>query len=61
MPSSVLAKALVQAFEDAHELGFHLEDFDDGIVPEFLEILESYVASRYAASPRGVQEPALPR
>ncbi len=33
----------------------------DRIVPEFLEILESYVASRYAASPRGVQEPALPR
>jgi len=33
----------------------------DGIVPEFLEILESYVASRYAASPRGTREPALPR
>jgi (E)-4-hydroxy-3-methylbut-2-enyl-diphosphate synthase len=31
-----------------------------GIVPEFLEILESYVASRYAASPRGAREPALP-
>jgi (E)-4-hydroxy-3-methylbut-2-enyl-diphosphate synthase len=33
----------------------------DGIVPEFLEILESYVASRYAASPHGTREPALPR
>jgi (E)-4-hydroxy-3-methylbut-2-enyl-diphosphate synthase len=37
----------------------------DGIVPEFLEILESYVASRYAASPTSrpptAGEPALPR
>jgi len=33
----------------------------DGIVPEFLEILESYVASRYATSPSGAREPALPR
>jgi (E)-4-hydroxy-3-methylbut-2-enyl-diphosphate synthase len=31
----------------------------DGIVPEFLEILERYVASRYAADPR--REAALPR
>jgi (E)-4-hydroxy-3-methylbut-2-enyl-diphosphate synthase len=31
----------------------------DGIVPEFLEILEQYVASRYAAAPR--HEAALPR
>jgi (E)-4-hydroxy-3-methylbut-2-enyl-diphosphate synthase len=30
----------------------------DGIVPEFLEILESYVASRYVAASR--PEPALP-
>ena len=33
----------------------------DGIVPEFLEILERYVASRYAVSPGGVREPALRR
>ncbi len=37
----------------------------EGIVPEFLEILESYVASRYAASPASrpptAGEPALPR
>src|SRR4051812_36729770 len=31
----------------------------DAIVPEFLEILESYVASRYAAAPG--REAALPR
>jgi (E)-4-hydroxy-3-methylbut-2-enyl-diphosphate synthase len=30
----------------------------DGIVPEFLEILEGYVASRYAVAPQ--REPALP-
>src|SRR5216110_1009616 len=40
MPSSVLAKALVQALEDAHELGLHLEDFDDGIVAELLHALQ---------------------
>jgi (E)-4-hydroxy-3-methylbut-2-enyl-diphosphate synthase len=37
----------------------------EGIVPEFLAILESYVASRYAASPTSrpptAGEPALPR
>jgi hypothetical protein len=33
----------------------------DGIVPEFLEILERYVASRYAVAPRGAREPALRR
>ncbi|MGH7515021.1 MAG: flavodoxin-dependent (E)-4-hydroxy-3-methylbut-2-enyl-diphosphate synthase [Gemmatimonadales bacterium] len=36
----------------------------DGIVPEFLAILESYVASRYAVTPTaasGVAEAALPR
>jgi (E)-4-hydroxy-3-methylbut-2-enyl-diphosphate synthase len=33
----------------------------DGIVPEFLEILESYVASRYAASPGAAAEPAVRR
>jgi len=36
----------------------------DGIVPEFLAILERYVASRYAAAPAsadGVTEAALPR
>jgi (E)-4-hydroxy-3-methylbut-2-enyl-diphosphate synthase len=33
----------------------------DGIVPEFLAILESYVASRYAASSPAAREPALPR
>ncbi|HUR94281.1 MAG TPA: flavodoxin-dependent (E)-4-hydroxy-3-methylbut-2-enyl-diphosphate synthase [Gemmatimonadales bacterium] len=31
----------------------------EGIVPEFLEILDSYVASHYAATP--ATEPALPR
>jgi hypothetical protein len=38
----------------------------ESIVPEFLAILESYVASRYAtvatpAASHGVGEPALPR
>ena len=36
----------------------------DGIVPEFLAILERYVASRYAVAPAsadGVTEAALPR
>jgi (E)-4-hydroxy-3-methylbut-2-enyl-diphosphate synthase len=33
----------------------------DGIVPEFLGILESYVASRYAPSSPAAREPALPR
>ena len=33
----------------------------DGIVPEFLEILERYVASRFPASPGLMKEPALPR
>jgi hypothetical protein len=38
----------------------------ESIVPEFLAILESYVANRYAtvavhATPPGVGEPALPR
>jgi (E)-4-hydroxy-3-methylbut-2-enyl-diphosphate synthase len=33
----------------------------DGIVPEFLEILESYVASRYATGPARTGEVALPR
>jgi (E)-4-hydroxy-3-methylbut-2-enyl-diphosphate synthase len=38
----------------------------EGIVPEFLEILERYVASRYAPSgvgrgSSGAGEPALPR
>jgi (E)-4-hydroxy-3-methylbut-2-enyl-diphosphate synthase len=36
----------------------------DGIVPEFLAILEDYVASRYTASrgrPAAVAEAALPR
>ena len=32
----------------------------EGIVPEFLEILERYVASRYAASSARAAEPALP-
>src|SRR6266576_6626658 len=40
MPSSVFAKAIVQAFEDAHELGFHLEDFDAGIGAELLHALQ---------------------
>ena len=30
------------------------------IVPEFLEILERYVASRYAAAPVPAAEPVLP-
>jgi hypothetical protein len=36
----------------------------EGIVPEFLAILERYVASRYAVTPTaagGVAEAALPR
>ena len=33
----------------------------EGIVPEFLQILESYVASRYSAGTVRVDEPALPR
>jgi len=33
----------------------------EGIVPEFLEILERYVASRYAVASTPAREPALPR
>src|SRR6266403_956666 len=38
--SSVFAKALVEAFENAHELGLQLEDFDDRIVAQLLHPLQ---------------------
>src|SRR5882724_7589168 len=38
--SSVFAKELVEAFENAHELGLQLEDFDDGIVAQLLHPLQ---------------------
>src|SRR6267378_3731584 len=40
IPSSVFAKALVEACEDAHELGLYVEDFDDRIVAELLHALQ---------------------
>src|SRR5260370_39267272 len=40
MPSSVFAKALVEAFKDAHELGLHVEDSDDRIGAELLHALQ---------------------
>src|ERR1041385_2831377 len=40
MPSSVFANEVVEALEDAHELGFHVEHFDDRIVAELLHALQ---------------------